>query len=899
METNIEQKFEEGLDEELRLAEEIKKNCCDESGKEIYSARAAELLHKIGLVYRRRSPNKIALIKSVGLFNAAIVRKPSNLTQVKSDLVQTCQHVLQEAKAVNQNANLIEKANQVKALINQLRCKIDGLVSKLVPKIFVNSTREEFQKLVSNKVLAIQQINETTTVKYKQIMADLSQFCEDVMGSPPCEYAIAGMGSLARSEITPYSDFEHIMLLFDDKNSNAHVEYFKWFSVIFHVIVLNIQETIIPSLNVKSLNDDNSKSKDWFYDAITPRGISFDGMMPHACKFPLGRQDPTKNKQFSTELIKPVSEMLKYLTFEADLKNGYHLADILTKTCFVFGSNSVYKQFENGAKRYQNGKSYSDIVNDVKEQVKNDLNNYSTRHLLANLKSQNALNIKQLVYRSTTLFVTALARIHNVSANSCFDITDVMAANNAITPNTAKKLKCAIAIACEMRLRVYIEKKSQCDSITNLQHDGTEKFLDIVGALCTANYFQIVYCLQCEVAKQLKFTKLHFYSDPQLLNIMIALALGIRGLTDFSQNLKKRTWDLSTFNFDECISQLEVKWNFSISETLSHSHTLMPEQIKVIANFLYGADVFDEALDFYKQLLDVYQNKSKSVTCDNDIAWTNHLIGRCLNELNRNVKALDYLNRALEIRERITLNGERDGDIAATLNGLGWCHIDLLNYDAALPLLNRTLAIYENITVNAEKDRNISRTLHNLGNCYADLQNYERALEYLNRAFKIEQSVTSDADRDRGLGITRINIGRCHVGLQKYDDSLIWFNQALTIFQNTTSDEGIDRRMSDTFNYIGECLIEKQHFLEAQKYLERAQNIYQTITKDATKDPRLARTLHNIGIVLFELKKFRNARKYLDQSLKIYERLPSSNHLTAKIEIIRSKIQLCLSEDGF
>ena len=51
---------------------------------------------------------------------------------------------------------------------------------------------------------------------------------------------------------------------------------------------------------------------DWFYDVVTPRGISFDGMMPHACKFPLGRQQHTKDKQFTTELIKPVSEMLEY-----------------------------------------------------------------------------------------------------------------------------------------------------------------------------------------------------------------------------------------------------------------------------------------------------------------------------------------------------------------------------------------------------------------------------------------------------------------------------------------------------------------------------------------------------------------------------------------------------------
>ena len=114
-----------------------------------------------------------------------------------------------------------------------------------------------------------------------------------------------------------------------------------------------------------------------------------------------------------------------------------------------------------------------------------------------------------------------------------------MAKNQQITQNTADKLKLAIAIACEMRLRVYTNKKSQCDNAIDLQQDGIEKFLDIVGVACTINYFQIAYCLQCEVAIQLNFTKLHFYTDPRLINITIGLAFGRKYLPTFFDDSQK------------------------------------------------------------------------------------------------------------------------------------------------------------------------------------------------------------------------------------------------------------------------------------------------------------------------------------------------------------------------
>ena len=250
---------DDDLKEEIKFAQQMKDLYCDESGKETNPEKTAEKIHQIGRIYRKLSPNKISLIKSAGLFNAAIVRNPSNVDQVKSDLSELCQHILKQSDANKKKANLIEKADEVKSAINNLRKNVNLLLGTTLPKISDKIKQENFHKLMSDKISAIKQINKIIASNYKSIMADISKFCEDVMGKPPCEYVIVALGSLARDEITPYSDFEHIILLFDDENYESHLNYFRWLSVIFHVIVLNVQETIIPSLNVNSLNNKNGR----------------------------------------------------------------------------------------------------------------------------------------------------------------------------------------------------------------------------------------------------------------------------------------------------------------------------------------------------------------------------------------------------------------------------------------------------------------------------------------------------------------------------------------------------------------------------------------------------------------------------------------------------------------
>jgi len=327
--------------------------------------------------------------------------------------------------------------------------------------------------------------------------------------------------------------------------------------------------------------------------------------------------------------------------------------------------------------------SETDITNDIKENVKLNLKAYSTRLKLANLTPRTKIIVRYLVYRNITVFVSALAIKYKILSNSFFDMIEQMAAKNKITFNTAEKLKCAVAIACEIRLKASMEKQSDCDDV-DLEHRennttlGIEKFLNIVGLASTINFFQIAYCLQCEVAKQFNISEHHFYSDYILINIRIGLTFGLLNVAScLVEDRQKRSWDMSDFNFDECIEELESDFGVC-SETLENfgkilftpifavfnniatisstknelQHKLELKQLLSIANYLKSIGLFDEALEFYLHIL------AKINTADNDVAFVNHAIGCCYLSLLQPRDALRYLLQALEIKEKLTQNAD-------------------------------------------------------------------------------------------------------------------------------------------------------------------------------------------------------------------------------------------------
>ena len=105
-------------EEESDFAQQLK-DVSYKDGKELDLEKSAQILHKLVKVYHKRSSGMFNLIRSAALYNAAIVRFPSNVVEVENDLRNLCKDAL--VKAANTNADLIERSKCIKQTVVKMK----------------------------------------------------------------------------------------------------------------------------------------------------------------------------------------------------------------------------------------------------------------------------------------------------------------------------------------------------------------------------------------------------------------------------------------------------------------------------------------------------------------------------------------------------------------------------------------------------------------------------------------------------------------------------------------------------------------------------------------------------------------------------------------------------------
>jgi hypothetical protein len=103
------------------------------------------------------------------------------------------------------------------------------------------------------------------------------------VGPPPCAYAMLAFGSLAREDLTPYSDFEWAIVLDDEDveprgTGLQNVGYFHTLARVLYLKLIALGETILPMTGAPEFST--------HMQDLSPGGLTFDGQMDQAAHVP-------------------------------------------------------------------------------------------------------------------------------------------------------------------------------------------------------------------------------------------------------------------------------------------------------------------------------------------------------------------------------------------------------------------------------------------------------------------------------------------------------------------------------------------------------------------------------------------------------------------------------------
>ncbi|CAH1252190.1 Hypp9230 [Branchiostoma lanceolatum] len=429
--------------------------------------KEAECLCRLGDVYvqrGKRTKEGRKFTQAAALYNAAMARTDKNKHSMTNRLQEIEQWFLHYTANVQTKPVPSDSVIRHKKRLEETRMRAKSQLD------VIDQQHNPYQYDEDDPVMITVEAERAEAVKalFKNIAKDRQVFIEDlvngciaILGPPPCKYAFIGMGSQATELVTPYSDLEFAILIEEGNDSDVTRRYFLNLTHYLHLKVINLGETILPSMAIPSLND--FPEKDWFFDSVTPRGFTFDGFMPWASKTPFGR-DQTKTKP-PVSLIQTPAEMAKFQRRDVSVAEGYHLSDILRRVVFLTGEEALVTEYMTKLKeiitgdllsRFQSRLSAAHILWESREQI-------STFEPTGQL-----LNVKKDIYRFPGIAIEVLALCCQITLASTWDVINELKQIGKIHEEDATHLLVLASISAELRLRTYFSNGGQQDRMSPL-----------------------------------------------------------------------------------------------------------------------------------------------------------------------------------------------------------------------------------------------------------------------------------------------------------------------------------------------------------------------------------------------------------------------------------------------
>ncbi|XP_035677896.1 tetratricopeptide repeat protein 28-like [Branchiostoma floridae] len=839
-----------------------------------------------------------------------MARTDKNKHSVTKRLQEIEQWFLQYTANVQRNHVPSDSAMRQKKRLEEMRTRAKSQLDD------IDQQHNPYQYDEEDPVMIAVEVERAEAVKalFKNIARDRQEFIKDLvdeciatLGPPSCKYAFIGLGSQATELVTPYSDLEFAILIEDGKDNEDTRRYFINLTHYLHMKVINLEETILPSMAIPSLND--FPEKDWFFDSVTPRGFAFDGFMPWASKTPFGR-DQTKTKP-PVSLIQTPAEMAKFQQLEVSVTEGYHLSDILRRVVFLTGEEALVTEYMKELKRiitdYLISRSQSRLC--TMQMLWEHWEQLSTLEPTGQL-----LNVKKDIYRFPGVAIEVLALCCQITLASTWSVINKLKETDKIHEDNATHLTVLTSISAELRLRTYLHSGGQQDSMSPLTQMKYQSKPQEVSdtTLGLISVFQIpdiqvlfrYYCRAIPLKKcvldsfrdQSKFilqTKILDVSHECRGRISRKLFLYGRAkhhlkaaLAEAGSDMIKRSDILDELGtlwafFDDSKTGVKVnEESLRIRKSIYGDNTAHPDIAMSLINLGSSWSKLGDhkkAISYYEQSLKMQKTIYGENTAHQDIAVSLQNLGLSWSELGEYNKDISYYQQSLTMQKTGYGDNTAHPGIATTLHSLGSSWSKLGDYKKAISCYKQSLTMQKTIYGDNTAHPDIAASFQNLGSSWGELGDYRKSISCYEQSLMMQKTIYGDNTAHPTIATSLNGLGLSWSNLGDYKKAISCYKQSLKMTKSIYGDNTAHPDIVALLINLGSSWSKLSDHRKAISYYEHSLKMQTTIYGDKTAHPHIAKSLHNLGFSWSELGEHRKAISYYKQSLTIQKTIYGQN----------------------